>query len=168
MVDQEFITNLRGMLKRMGQERWTGASLHVTPTGVGSMVFTEHIHMPKGHEPEFLSVSISTPVLTRVAAWRERDTSIGLVAAVVITSFGFGPIQSLVNLLKAGDELEAYWFLGNNTQALTDAGMVHDEVDVRIVRNGKNYAQLHWSDITTPSSGWVVGFDSSHSFEVKA
>lgn len=171
MVDQEFITNLRAMRRRsdVATNRWTGASLryNTNATSIGELVFTEHIDMGEGHDPRFVDVRISTPTTNRVNAWRTRNLTIGLVAAQTgFSKYSFGVLDTFLNLIRPGDDLYVDWLLGNDTEAMRDGGFTHDDVKLRISRKGKNYAELHWADVTTRADNWLVGFDNSHAFEV--
>jgi hypothetical protein len=61
-----------------------------------------------------------------------------------------GVVSSLANLVKAGDELQLSWVLSNSTETLNKAGLQHDMVYVRIIRNGKFVAELLVDDTVCP------------------
>lgn len=60
--------------------------------------------------------------------------------------------RTAVEFIRAGDRLTAIWTVANNTGKLTDAGLVADEFDLQVTRNGKHRLFMLGYQIDSPRS----------------
>jgi hypothetical protein len=97
---------------------------------------------------------VEIPALVKIEDYRPgRSVTEGAPLRLVCSQtdyFGERSLSGLANVLRAGDQLQIRFLIGNTTGALKDAGFSTDECEIAVYRNGKFFTSVPVDSVTYP------------------
>lgn len=129
---------------------------------------------PAGAEPSEVRYDTEIPTLGAIAIYGESETCKALrswsnpvgfrivASQACYISEKTSIVKSLASVVRAGDQLEIAWVLGNDTDNLRNAGMTHDLCYIRVIRNEKYLVEFILDDAICPVGSTALFASTSY------